>query len=103
MSRIALSLSIALAFAPMIAVHAGNDHRPHLFPGEVVKIADSNARSALRRDLSDFRRSPPRYSQERKTWTVIYRNTANTAPSDVTIEISDTTRKASVSFGDASK
>jgi hypothetical protein len=103
MSRIALLLFIALILSPMAAVCMGNDHKPHLSAAEVLKIADTNARSALRRDLSEFRRSPPRYSKEEKTWTVVYRNTAITAPSDVTIQISDVTRKASVSFGDAAK
>lgn len=103
MSRIALLLSIALTLGPVTAICIGNDSRPHLSAAEVLRIADTKARAALHRDLSEFRRLPPRYSQKIKAWTVVYRNTAHTGPSDVTIEISDTTREASVSFGDATK
>lgn len=103
MSRIALLFSIALILSPMMAVCIGNDCRPHLSTVEVLKIADTKARSALGRNLGEFRRLPPRYSKEIKAWTVVYRNTAHTAPSDVTIEISDISREASVSFGDVSK
>jgi hypothetical protein len=86
-----------------MAVCKDNDRRPHLSAAEVLRIADTKARSVLRRDLGEFRRLPPRYSKEINAWTVVYRNAAHTAPSDVTIEVSDITREASVSFGDGSK
>jgi len=103
MSRTILALSVALIMWPMVSSSIGADGRLHLSPAEVVKIADASARSALRRELSEFRRSPPRYSKKIKAWTVVYRNTAGTAPSDVTVEVSDVTGQASVSFGDASR
>jgi len=103
MSRIILLLPVALTLAPMIGVSMGSDGGPRLSAAEVVRIADAKARSALRRELTEFRRSPPRYSEKTKTWTVVYRNTAGTAPSDITVEISDVSGEASVSFGDGLK
>jgi len=103
MSRTILALSIALILWPMVSGCIGADSSPHLSAAEVVKIADDSARAALRRKLSGFRRLPPRYSKKIRAWTVVYRNAAGTAPSDVTVDVSDVTGEASVSFGDASR
>jgi hypothetical protein len=77
--------------------------RPRLTPAEVISLADAHARAALHRDLREFQRSAPRYSVHQDAWFVVYRNTAGTAPSDVTIQLSDKTRKTQTSFGDISK
>jgi hypothetical protein len=77
--------------------------QPHLSSADVIRIADAQARSALRRNLGEFHRSPPRYSRGNDTWSVLYRNTAGTAPSTIEIEVSDHTQKAKVIFGDESR
>ena len=77
--------------------------RPRLTTAEVIRLADAQARAALHRDLREFQRSAPRYLAQQDAWFVVYRNTAGTAPSGVTIQLSDKTRKAQTSFGDIFK
>ena len=81
MRSIVQCFSVALALGFLIGVSIGAEGRPRLSTVEVLRIADAHARSALRRDLNGFRRSPPRYSEKNKVWTVVYLNTAATAPS----------------------
>jgi hypothetical protein len=77
--------------------------QPHLSPAAVIRIADAQARSALQRDLHEFHRSSPRYSRGDDIWSVIYRNTAGTAPSTIEIQVSDHTQRATAIFGDESR
>src|SRR5260370_17951716 len=77
--------------------------RPRLTTAEVIRLADAQARAALHRDLREFQRSAPRYSAQQDAWFVVYRNTAGTAPSGVTISLSHKTRKALTSLRDIFK
>jgi hypothetical protein len=76
---------------------------PRLSATEVIRIADAEAHLALRRDLREFHRAEARYSASQRTWSIVYTNTAGTAPSDVIVQISDQTKKAQASFGDVYK
>ena len=76
--------------------------QPQLSSTEVIRIADRAALSALHRDpAAEFTRRAPEYSADKRMWMVNYDNAKKTGPTQVIIEVSDTTRKTQVIFGDA--
>jgi hypothetical protein len=87
----------------LIACVSGGSQPPRLSPTKVIRIADAKAQSALHRDLREFHRLAPRYSAERGTWSVVYNNTKDTAPSSVEVQLFDRTGKAQATFGDVFK
>jgi hypothetical protein len=77
--------------------------QPQLSSSQVIRIADTAARSALHRDTTEFKRLAPQYLPDKRFWSVVYDNVKGTAPSQVTVEVSDTGGWSLVVFGDACK
>jgi hypothetical protein len=75
--------------------------QPELSSPHVIRIADTAAHSALHRKFDGFARRSVHYSPDQREWSVAYKNTKKTVPSELVVQVSDVTRKTQVIFGDA--
>jgi hypothetical protein len=70
----------------------------HLSESQVLRVADKAVRSALHRDVSDFRHRAVKYEVQDAKWSVFYRSIKG-LPSELYVRVSDSTRETEVIFG----